>query len=552
MDDGPNGSMTLCHGIVHGQGPLEGIVFPHAWNEIGEYVLDESNGHDLLIDRQTYYAVGDIDTVYRYDFYEMAEMADRYGTYGPWEAELDFDWRNAKVAFPLPTHKDLEDAARQICVQLGLDQDSVAIIQNIIETILWNNPVMFGKREDMGARIANSGTIEYEDDVVVVLDPDGHEDYKGIFDYCPYKEDVDEGLFRFDPVSKVYKGVDGTIAEGYTMQKIAEEDIRVPDRPDPDGNYGTCPVCESPSFDGTTCTVCGYTEFPEGFGEVDTDSVEDPEISDEEKESDEDEQDTSKDDETSDEDDDDEDIDFDDDDEEDDDDEDDEFDFDDDDDDEDDEDDEEDEDMKKDAQAILDGRQFNLWFECISKYYARCVLTDTIDSLITAELCYPMHSEGWKLYVEDQYENSNLMRLRGYSSLDELMHDAFGWDVQYAVEMYDGSVLTNGTTASTGRKASRRKKADYDDALEMSIEVPMYVTCNVTITQEGEEEFYCYVEPDWFYGDAYCTKHSAQFALEEALAHYDLAGLTKDLEDAYWRAEEWEGSLDPIGEDDEY
>lgn len=97
MDDGPNGTMLLCHGVVTGQGPLSGIRFTHAWNEIGGYVLDESNGNSVLTPVDNYYAIGDIDPdeVFKYDFREMGENVLMYGTYGPWEPELDFEYKEA-------------------------------------------------------------------------------------------------------------------------------------------------------------------------------------------------------------------------------------------------------------------------------------------------------------------------------------------------------------------------------------------------------------------------------------------------------------------------
>lgn len=100
MEDGPSGTMLLCHGIVCGQGALSGIKFPHAWNEIGNMVLDESNGNSILMLQSEYYSTGKIDpaTVYKYNFEEMGRKALDFGTYGPWEAELDFDYRMVSMA----------------------------------------------------------------------------------------------------------------------------------------------------------------------------------------------------------------------------------------------------------------------------------------------------------------------------------------------------------------------------------------------------------------------------------------------------------------------
>lgn len=94
MDDN---NLFVCHGVVRGQGALEGIEFPHAWNESsdGGYVLDESNGNAICMPRDAYYAMARLDpsTVRRYDSREAMEEAVRTGVYGPWEQDLMFDFR---------------------------------------------------------------------------------------------------------------------------------------------------------------------------------------------------------------------------------------------------------------------------------------------------------------------------------------------------------------------------------------------------------------------------------------------------------------------------
>lgn len=98
MDDGPGGDMLLAHGIVSGQGALSGIRFVHAWNEFPSgYVLDESNGNSILMPVSQYYEMGDIDQeeVYLYDFEEMGRKILEFGTYGPWESEFMFDYKEA-------------------------------------------------------------------------------------------------------------------------------------------------------------------------------------------------------------------------------------------------------------------------------------------------------------------------------------------------------------------------------------------------------------------------------------------------------------------------
>lgn len=80
--------LYLCHGIVTGQGPLKGVRFSHAWNETDSgYVIDQSNGNDVILTKDAYYRLGHIDeaTVHRYNFEETAQHALETGTYGPWE-----------------------------------------------------------------------------------------------------------------------------------------------------------------------------------------------------------------------------------------------------------------------------------------------------------------------------------------------------------------------------------------------------------------------------------------------------------------------------------
>lgn len=88
-------SLLVCHGIVHGQGALEGIVFPHAWNEDNGIVIDTSNGHDIVMPVDAYYAIGRIDPadVRKYDNGQMMREVVRTGTYGPWDDMFDFDYR---------------------------------------------------------------------------------------------------------------------------------------------------------------------------------------------------------------------------------------------------------------------------------------------------------------------------------------------------------------------------------------------------------------------------------------------------------------------------
>lgn len=84
----------LVHAIVTGQGPIKGVQHGHAWVEIGDTVLDYSNGRTIEMPKQIYYAVGNVDPnnsdEYKtYSFKEMADISLDQGTYGPWELPKD-------------------------------------------------------------------------------------------------------------------------------------------------------------------------------------------------------------------------------------------------------------------------------------------------------------------------------------------------------------------------------------------------------------------------------------------------------------------------------
>lgn len=83
---------TLVHGVVTGQGPLEGVQYNHAW------VIDERN--EQVIDmtqpagRQRfpvglYYMYGKISLTREYNARDVYDMLEEHGTYGPWDPVFD-------------------------------------------------------------------------------------------------------------------------------------------------------------------------------------------------------------------------------------------------------------------------------------------------------------------------------------------------------------------------------------------------------------------------------------------------------------------------------
>ena len=81
----------LVHGMVNGQGALEGMRYGHCWVESKNTVLDHSNGRKLEIPKQVYYALGRIDPkeCHYYTPEESAKFMAEEGHWGPWEMSGD-------------------------------------------------------------------------------------------------------------------------------------------------------------------------------------------------------------------------------------------------------------------------------------------------------------------------------------------------------------------------------------------------------------------------------------------------------------------------------
>lgn len=78
----------VVHGLPLGTGPLNrGKRYWHAWVEVGGTVVDYSNGHEIVMAREEYYRLGQLDEtrVYRYTLDEaLAHVLDGDRTWGPW------------------------------------------------------------------------------------------------------------------------------------------------------------------------------------------------------------------------------------------------------------------------------------------------------------------------------------------------------------------------------------------------------------------------------------------------------------------------------------
>ena len=81
--------LRLVHALVTGQGPIEGIIYSHAWCEDDTYVYDmtQKSGYQQ-IPKVLYHYMARIHALYSYDIDQFHKKTLEYKTYGPWESEL--------------------------------------------------------------------------------------------------------------------------------------------------------------------------------------------------------------------------------------------------------------------------------------------------------------------------------------------------------------------------------------------------------------------------------------------------------------------------------
>jgi hypothetical protein len=102
--------IMLVHGTVTGQGPIAGIRYGHAWIEIGDVVLDPSNGRFVCARKADYYAVGEInEPVTRYAFEEAARQMLETRHYGPWEERLSLTTPSGGKSSSKPDKRDFSE-----------------------------------------------------------------------------------------------------------------------------------------------------------------------------------------------------------------------------------------------------------------------------------------------------------------------------------------------------------------------------------------------------------------------------------------------------------
>lgn len=85
MFHGTGDRYTLVHGMVHGQGDVAGYRFAHSWIEIGESILDISNGGFVKMSIEKYYELGKISDVHKYTIEDVMSKVNQHEHWGCWD-----------------------------------------------------------------------------------------------------------------------------------------------------------------------------------------------------------------------------------------------------------------------------------------------------------------------------------------------------------------------------------------------------------------------------------------------------------------------------------
>lgn len=119
----------VCHGIVVGTGgKVLGLRYGHAWVEMqpesgfGTLVIDKSNGNDVVVPKEMYYRVGQIDpqNVIRYTVREARRLLVSSGHYGPWDKRVEASLKTVSK------WRDVQQKAKRIAQSGGVRIVAVA------------------------------------------------------------------------------------------------------------------------------------------------------------------------------------------------------------------------------------------------------------------------------------------------------------------------------------------------------------------------------------------------------------------------------------------
>ena len=85
---GKNG-YKLVHGVAMNQ--KDGKSMGHCWIEKDDLVYDYSNDKELIIHKEIYYEIGQIQfdghKLYKYNYKDMGKMILKHEHWGPWESK---------------------------------------------------------------------------------------------------------------------------------------------------------------------------------------------------------------------------------------------------------------------------------------------------------------------------------------------------------------------------------------------------------------------------------------------------------------------------------
>lgn len=88
-----NGTPFVVHAQVTGQGAIDNVKYGHAWVEDDVFVYDFSNGRELIIPKELYYYIGQVEMkkpiYYKYPFDVAVEKMLSTKHYGPWELKTE-------------------------------------------------------------------------------------------------------------------------------------------------------------------------------------------------------------------------------------------------------------------------------------------------------------------------------------------------------------------------------------------------------------------------------------------------------------------------------
>jgi hypothetical protein len=84
-------SYIMVHGIVRGQGKIDGLFHGHAWLEFNahgfEFVVDPS--YTSVMPKDDYYQLGHISYTKRYTFPEAFDLLCQTSHCGPWDDKIN-------------------------------------------------------------------------------------------------------------------------------------------------------------------------------------------------------------------------------------------------------------------------------------------------------------------------------------------------------------------------------------------------------------------------------------------------------------------------------